>query len=111
MTQREWERLHGRCAAIAWAVSIALFAGALMLSTPTVQSSPAKTMARHAAARQQGVAEQQGDATGGALGFLAGFVTLSAFSFTSLWRWRRRQRIRAEIRAEAFARRTAIGRS
>src|SRR5256885_6601 len=62
MTQREWERLHGRLAAVCWAVAIALFAVVLTLST-SVESShaPVRTTPRHTATAQR-VTQRQSDA-------------------------------------------------
>lgn len=116
MTQRTWERISGWVAVACWCTWL-LFAalGVTILvqaqhpaavaspSAAAVQHSPGKRPAPapgRAAGQHQAATDAEIAAEG--LGFVALLAFVCALAATSWWRWRRRQRVRAEIRVEAW---------
>lgn len=118
MTQRKIERISGWIAFSCWLVFVALGCISISIAVNAPRTSAAPTApppvtkahsTKHTAKaaqpaavtrpmpREQSLAEQMTT-------LLAGFAFVLAWASTAVWNWRRKQRIRAEIRAEAWGR-------
>lgn len=118
MTQRKMERITGWVALVSWS----LFFVFVAIATPNAvdrsqrasaavasPSVPAHQPTKHAkkppvAATVIPQTTRQDDAVIQFYGLVGMFLFVTAFAATSWWNWRRKQRVRAEIRAEAWGR-------
>lgn len=118
MTQREIERVSGWVALACWAVLPAIFVLLMLVGVPQgyrpfgiTSDKPAAQHAgrqsRHTSVATAAAAEYTPVPQQSTLDVLMGafWLMLPICIASSLaWRWRRRQRVRAEIRAEAWGR-------